>query len=816
MTTPNVPAPDGEPADAREFSYRTLFEHVPVGLYRTTPAGRIEDANLALARILGYATREELLSVNAIDFYVDPEDRREEQRMMRTAGIIRSYQMRFRRPDGSIIWVEDNCHVIKDADGRVVCHEGSLEDITARKTAEERLLKVNACFLDFGSDPLANIGRLTGLCGELLGADSAMYNRLEGGMLCSWAHWHTPLDFSPVRDPEGHICTDLIKREPPDTVVIRDLHLSEFARTDPDVMHHGLRTYVGQAVQGAEGAVGSLCVVYRRDFVPTADDLSLMKTAAVAIGIEEKRKSAEELTARHARQMAALYDTSLEIGAQREMGDLLVAVVDRAASMVGAPMGGLYLKDDARDDLELVVAHDLPSSFTVGRRVPLGAGVAGRVALSGEPAVFEAGEGASAVGRAEAGYPRGRLLGVPLRAAGKVLGVLVVCDGEGSGSFSYDDLRLVSLFADQAAIALENARLYAATQRELGERRRAEEALRNSEDRYRRLFEDSPVSLWEEDFSELKRWLDGLRAKGIEDLPQYLSERMDELERCASMVRIVDVNRATLDLYAGESKADLVGHLGRLFTPQSYRSFAEEVLALAAGQTQYQGESVNRTLSGASIDVALRTSVAPGHEDTWSKVIVSIMDITQQKKTADRLRYISTHDVLTGLHNRAYFEEEAARIERERRYPLSVIMADVDGLKVTNDTLGHAAGDELLKRAAAVLRAAFRVEDLVARVGGDEFGVLLPGADEHAAADAIRRVRRHADAEKDDAEGAPLSLSIGVATADRANTFAGALTEADARMYADKEQRRLRRQQVSGEAVAPPNGHDPLGDAAPR
>lgn len=794
MPIPNAPAPSESFADGRELSYRTIFDHVPIGLYRTTPGGKIQDGNLALARLLGYASREELLAVNAIDCYVDPEDRRQEQRMMRTVGVIRNYQMRLRRPDGSIIWVEDNCHVVKDDEGHVTCHEGSLEDITPRRIAQERLLKVNACFLDFGSDPVANIGRLTSLCGELLAADSAMYNRLEGGMLSAWAHWRTPLDFSPVCDPEGHVSTHVIRSNPPDTVLIRDLHLSPFAETDPTLIRYGWRTYVGQAVRGAEGAVGSLCVFFKRDFVPSADDLGLLKTASVAIGIEEKRKAAEELTARQARQMAALYETSIEIGSQRDMVDLLVAIVVRAASMVGASMGGLYLTDDAQGDLELVVSHNLPASFVLGRRVDMGTGIAGRVAASGEPMVLEAGREGDAPGRAEAGYAPGRLLGVPLRAGGNVRGVLVVCDDEKSGVFRPDDQRLVSLFADQAAIALENARLYAAAQRELGEKRRAEEALRDSEGRYRRLFEDSPVSLWEEDFSDLKRWLDGLRASGVDDLAAYLSEHQDELARCAGMVRIVDVNRTTLDLFGAETKAELLGDLSRLLTPQSSAQFAKEVLALASGQTLYEGESVNRTLSGAPIDVAMRVSVAPGHEDSWSKVIVSLLDITEQKRTADRLRYLSTHDVLTGLHNRAFFEEEAARMERERRYPLSVVVADVDGLKVANDRFGHASGDELLRKAAAVLRAAFRSEDLVARVGGDEFAVLLPGVDEQAAAEALLRVRRQADSREGDVDGLPLSLSAGVATADESAGFAGALTMADARMYAEKKRRRSRRQ----------------------
>jgi len=119
--------------------YQRLFENVPLGLYRTTSDGRILDANEALVEMLGYPDRGALMDIKTIRSYVDPEDRRQWQELMERQGFARRFEAQLRRRDGSIIWVEDNAQVVRDDGGRVLYYEGSLQDVTERKRAEEAL-----------------------------------------------------------------------------------------------------------------------------------------------------------------------------------------------------------------------------------------------------------------------------------------------------------------------------------------------------------------------------------------------------------------------------------------------------------------------------------------------------------------------------------------------------------------------------------------------------------------------------------------------------------------------------------------------------
>lgn len=163
------------------------------------------------------------------------------------------------------------------------------------------------------------------------------------------------------------------------------------------------------------------------------------------------------------------------------------------------------------------------------------------------------------------------------------------------------------------------------------ERVLVEWALRESSQRYQSLFEDSPISLWEEDLSAVKRYLDNLGDLGVMDLDTHFANNPDKLLDCIENVRITDVNQATLELYGAKDKESFLQDLNTVFGNDSIEAFKNEIVALAAGHTRFEQEVVNYTLNNERKDLVLRAFIAPGYEDDWSKVLITIIDITSQK-----------------------------------------------------------------------------------------------------------------------------------------------------------------------------------------
>jgi diguanylate cyclase (GGDEF)-like protein/PAS domain S-box-containing protein len=161
-------------------------------------------------------------------------------------------------------------------------------------------------------------------------------------------------------------------------------------------------------------------------------------------------------------------------------------------------------------------------------------------------------------------------------------------------------------------------------------------------------------------------------------------------------------------------------------------------------------------------------------------------DITVRKQHEERLHYLSTHDPLTGLTNRAYFEESLINLESSSLYPITIVIADVDGLKQVNDRFGHTVGDEILQAAARLLEKAFPNSLIMARMGGDEFAIVFTGVDELVIRQQIAQVRQKLLAEKCHSDTPTLCISMGSAMGLQGDDLRTVLKRADLDMYTQK------------------------------
>ena len=216
------------------------------------------------------------------------------------------------------------------------------------------------------------------------------------------------------------------------------------------------------------------------------------------------------------------------------------------------------------------------------------------------------------------------------------------------------------------------------------------------------------------------------------------------------------------------------------------RHFREQLIDLWQGKLFQQREVVNYSLNGDELHLHMQFSVLPGHEHDWSLVQIALTDITARKRAEAYLEFLGKHDVLTKLYNRSFYVDELNRLERSPLSPTTIIIADLNGLKAANDRLGHAAGDEMLRRAGEVLNELAKAPAHAARIGGDEFAILLPATDERGAAAIIDQMRKLVELNNQFYTGVPLSFAVGAATAKTGERLEDVVKRADALMYRAK------------------------------
>ncbi|HEY9726500.1 MAG TPA: PAS domain S-box protein, partial [Chroococcales cyanobacterium] len=355
---------------------------------------------------------------------------------------------------------------------------------TSLRQAQERVAKINECFLSFSSDPIENINRLTALAGTLLGATFALYNRLDRGMLRSIGQWQLPCDYNPIETPDGRICWDVIQHGGNQPAVIRNLPETPYAQTDPIVKQYRLRTYIGQVVKCQGVYIGALCTVDRDDLIPSDDDKTLLAMIASAIGVEEERRQAdEELALRH-RELLALHKISEIHLRNRSLKATFEQIVEEISTATDFPIVAIEIYDQSRQMMvfEAVKGIELPPNTNV-LEVPVDQTFSGTVVRTGQPAIkFYAPQEAKACDGNETLKQLGirTFICMPMSVSDRAIGTL---------SLAHPEVLQLDDYLIQWLASLANYLAF------LIERKRSEEALRESEVRLHRVLQNMPVML---------------------------------------------------------------------------------------------------------------------------------------------------------------------------------------------------------------------------------------------------------------------------------------------------------------------------------
>jgi PAS domain S-box-containing protein len=224
----------------------------------------------------------------------------------------------------------------------------------------------------------------------------------------------------------------------------------------------------------------------------------------------------------------------------------------------------------------------------------------------------------------------------------------------------HKDGHIFPIETSTSVFTLDGRELILGIDRDITERKQAEEALRQSDVRFRSLFENTPVSIWEEDFSELKIYLDNLMNTKTTDLEKYLEEHPEEITKCIGLVKILDVNQASLKLFGVETKEQLLHTLITTFEAEAMNSFKQELVAITKGLYQLEMDVVLKTIDGQRRDATLGWAVVPGYEKTFSRVLISLVDITERKQHERELEALAA--VSMTLRQAATLDEMLPRL----------------------------------------------------------------------------------------------------------------------------------------------------------
>ncbi len=388
---------------------------------------------------------------------------------------------------------------------------------------------------------------------------------------------------------------------------------------------------------------------------------------------------------------------------------VLRRIVEASVQLTQSEEGFLALLDEKSGQLFLRAFKTLDESKIRTMRLLVNDSLIGEVVKTGKPLRMSNSAKEPSV-KMSTGFLVYSLLHVPIISKEKTLGVLSVNNRIRQRPFSPEDETMLSALADYAAVAIENANLYQQAQYEISERKRVEQALRESEERYVLAIQGANDGIWD--------W--NLKSNQIHFSPRWKSmlgyneiEIGNDILEWFDRIHPDDVEKVKLDLSAH----------------------------LSGSASHFQNEHRMLHKDGSYRWMLCRGLAIRDNDRVVRRIAGSQTDISERKTTEAKLLHDAFFDRLTGLPNRALFldrlKNAIERVKRKSDYLFAVFFLDLDHFKNINDTLGHPVGDQLLKEVGRILKTNLRATDTVGRLGGDEFVILLEDIKDDASVSAI-------------------------------------------------------------------------------